>query len=91
MKNTTNIYSKSVKQWNPSDRPQTVCGRISAADTGSRSSAPANQIIIRCVDMPSELKYENQKVSQNRLSALMIFILRSADGGTERGEIAEGF
>ena len=41
--------------------------------------------------MPSELKYEIQKVSQKHLLALMIFILCSTDDKTERGEIAEGF
>ena len=41
--------------------------------------------------MPSELKYEKQKVSQKHLSALMIFILCNTDGKTERGDIVEGF
>ena len=41
--------------------------------------------------MPSELKYENKKVSQNHLSALMKFILLKADGGIQRGDIAEKF
>lgn len=41
--------------------------------------------------MPSELKYENKKVSQNHISALMKFILLSAGGGIQRGEITEKF
>jgi len=41
--------------------------------------------------MPPESKYEGQKVSQNHLSSLMKCILLSADGGTQRGEIAENF
>ena len=42
--------------------------------------------------MPSELKYEMQKVSQqNHISALMRFILLCADGGIQRGEITERF
>ena len=41
--------------------------------------------------MPSESKYERQKVSQNRLSALMKFIVLSVDGGIERGEIVEKY
>ncbi len=41
--------------------------------------------------MPSESKYEGQKVNQNHLSALMKFILLNADTGTQRGEITEKF
>ena len=41
--------------------------------------------------MPSELKYEEQKVSQNHISALMKFILLSAGGRIQRGDIAEIF
>jgi len=41
--------------------------------------------------MPSEAKYESQKLSQNHLSALMRFILLNADGGIQRGEIVEKF
>jgi DNA-binding transcriptional ArsR family regulator len=41
--------------------------------------------------MPSEPKCEKQKLSQNHLSALMRFILLSADGGAQRGEITERF
>lgn len=47
--------------------------------------------IVRVIDMPSQSKYEKQKLSQKHLSSLMKFILLNADGGIQRGEIAERF
>jgi DNA-binding transcriptional ArsR family regulator len=39
--------------------------------------------------MPSQSKYENQKVSRKHLSPLMKCILFNSDGGIQRGEIVE--
>ena len=47
--------------------------------------------IVRVIDMPSQSKYEKQKLSQNHLSSLMKCILSNADGGIQRGEITEKF
>jgi hypothetical protein len=41
--------------------------------------------------MPLEQKYEKPKLSRHRLSCLMRCILLNADGGIQRGEIAEKF
>jgi hypothetical protein len=94
MKNTTNIYSKSVKQWNPSDRPQIICDRTSVANTGSRSVRTGKSTvhnITRVGDVPSEDNLRVPKVNLKRISKLSCWILQNTGDGIERGEIVARF